>query len=214
MPVTTIVRTVLYSFAILLALANLAMCIAFIVYWSEDQPSYYQPSAVLMAASILLLLTLPILHFGFHSRRKQVGVVGSLAFEIAAIFVPWALYLGGSATTAAEFREDFRDDFCVELYACTFAKAMMITGFICWAFLNGLLFITMPFVTQLARSILYGLTILSAIVTFSLAAAFIALTESHLTFGGALLPYSSSESWRPSYCRSCGFSGSAVAAET
>jgi hypothetical protein len=94
MPVTTFARTFLYAYTITVTLATLGVAAAFIHQISEQfygsvlspvSPSvstelkssssrirrYYEPSAELLAASVILVLTLPIL-FVYLSFRESI----------------------------------------------------------------------------------------------------------------------------------------------
>ncbi|GAA6012034.1 hypothetical protein JCM11491_000147 [Sporobolomyces phaffii] len=141
MPVTTLVRTLLYTFTIACGLVTLAVAAAFIHEVSARFYGYYEPSAAIVAAAAILILTLPVLHFGFHLRRSQTGVISSLAVEVGVLFVLWALFLGGSAATTSDLGAVFRLRACNQYLLCGLGKAMEILAWVTWAGLTLLLFL-------------------------------------------------------------------------
>ncbi|GAA5874561.1 hypothetical protein JCM16303_002905 [Sporobolomyces ruberrimus] len=141
MPVTTFARTFLYAYTITVTLATLGVAAAFIHQISEQFYGYYEPSAELLAASVILVLTLPILHFGFHLRRGHYGVLSSLGLEVAVLFVLWALFLGGAAATTSDLGQTFRSRACSQYLFCGLGKALEILAWLSWAGLTLLLFL-------------------------------------------------------------------------
>ncbi|GAA5978137.1 hypothetical protein JCM5350_007408 [Sporobolomyces pararoseus] len=159
----TFFRTFLYSFSIGVAIGNLVVCALFIQevsrrlygfaslfllspastnFRSGGFARYYEPSVELLAASAILILVLPILHFGIHYRTSYAGILSSISFELIVLFILWCLFLGGVAATTSDLGTAFRNTrFCRQSRICSLGRTIEILSWVEWSSLTLLIFL-------------------------------------------------------------------------
>ncbi|GAA6059995.1 hypothetical protein JCM10212_001153 [Sporobolomyces blumeae] len=130
----TTIRTVLYAVAIASGFLTFVLAAAFVGRTNNDFDVYNKGSAELIAASLLLLLTLPVLHFFLH-RRKNTSVLASVAVEIGVVFVLWCLILGGAAAMSDQLGGLTWCDGSI----CSLGRSVQAFAWICWISLTLLI---------------------------------------------------------------------------
>ncbi|GAA6059996.1 hypothetical protein JCM10212_001154 [Sporobolomyces blumeae] len=149
MTVTTVIRTILYLLAMTTGAGTLGTAAGFVHEVNQLflRRGYYPVSAELLAAGVLSIIVLPILHFGFHLRRVD-NVVASLGLEVAVLFVLWALFLGGAAALTSDLGAAFNLRGCSQSVLCTLGRALEALAWSTWALLTLLLVCAVVFGLQ------------------------------------------------------------------
>ncbi|GAA6008181.1 hypothetical protein JCM11491_001917 [Sporobolomyces phaffii] len=140
-------RTILYSVVIFASFFSFVLSAAFIGRTNSDFESYNEGSAAVLAASLLILLSLPVLHFLFH-RRGSTSIVGSLAVELALVSVLWVIMLGG----AAAMSDQMRGLGGCTASLCSLARAVQAFAWIAWISLSLLLALVVTLAVVSARA--------------------------------------------------------------
>ncbi|BGP24829.1 proteophosphoglycan ppg4 [Rhodotorula toruloides] len=95
-----LVHTLLVAVATVTSILTFALAIAYTAKLQSHFEWYDPAAAELIAASFILLLSLPVLHFLFHL-RKSTHVIASVLVELVLVFVLWCLFLGGAAALSS-----------------------------------------------------------------------------------------------------------------
>ncbi|GAA5874557.1 hypothetical protein JCM16303_002904 [Sporobolomyces ruberrimus] len=143
---SSIVRTSLYSIVIVSAFFSFVLASAFIGRTNDDFGSYNESSAAVLAASLLILLTLPLLHFLFHRRRAQ-NIIASVLIELVVLSILWIIMLG----SAAAMSDQFQGVNGCDLSLCDLSRAVQAFAWISWIALTLLLAIVVVTVILSAR---------------------------------------------------------------
>ncbi|TNY24687.1 Proteophosphoglycan ppg4 [Rhodotorula diobovata] len=131
-----LVRTTLYAVLAVSSFLTWVLAAAFIGKTESEFDTYYGSTACLLASGLLAFFTLPVLHFMFH-RRGKASMVGSLAVELAVVFVLWALFLGGAAGMADRL-PGLSSTYC-DSSVCSLGRSVEAFAWISWVMLTFLL---------------------------------------------------------------------------
>ncbi|BGO91568.1 hypothetical protein NBRC10512_003228 [Rhodotorula toruloides] len=97
-----LVHTLLVAIATGTALLTFVLACAYTAKLQSTFEWYDPAGAELIAASVILLLSLPVLHFLFH-RRNSTHVLSSILVELVLVFVLWCLFVGGAGALSSGF---------------------------------------------------------------------------------------------------------------
>ncbi|ORY89289.1 hypothetical protein BCR35DRAFT_300408 [Leucosporidium creatinivorum] len=137
MALLVLIRTVLYSVFAFWALLTFILAAAFVGQTNKDGLGYSQSAAELIAAGILGLATLPVLHFLFH-RRANGSILSSILVELIAVSVIWLLFLGGAAAISNDVLPFVGSRFCDASF-CHLGQATAAFAWLSWITLTALL---------------------------------------------------------------------------
>ncbi|GAA5840696.1 hypothetical protein JCM3766R1_000513 [Sporobolomyces carnicolor] len=140
MSVATFVRTILYAIATVTAIATLGLAAASVADINQRSGGYYNVCAELLAAGVILIVTLVPLHFIVHFGVNRPRALASIGAEVAILFINWALFFGGAIALTSYLGDEFRNRACGQVRLCALGKALVALAWVTWGLLNGLLF--------------------------------------------------------------------------